>query len=472
MTTVIGILFAAASILGAMLLYRRLKHYDSLNVHDRWHDQAVPLDDAHVQELSIELTDAGFVWPHFSGEWDTVLLELNIRATVLGQIFDPAIMFRHGDKEIVQYFERGSRGRRYANLSELLCIQASEEVTRVGMFGRCVTWNKGHGRLLLMHTVETNGPVMVVAPHPDDAEIAAFGYYSKRDSWVVTLTAGERGSSGLRAIASDNADALDVSIRARVWNSIAAPMLGNVTYDHAMNLGYPDGQLADLYEGRLNDVKAYQRMSKIRRSNMNRWASIVPTHLSWDGLVEDLSTILLDSRPFTIVAPHPLLDRHYDHKYAAFAIAEAVLRSGLTTGNMLLYVVHAASSRAHPVGSADGVVSIAPWFDDEPIAQQVYSESLGPMERELKTLALDSMFDLHGIPPISDSPLHEKLYKASRSIYRHIAVYRTDFLRRGVRPNELFLVVPYHRVREYFGRFAQQILGSRREWPSMQQEMR
>jgi LmbE family N-acetylglucosaminyl deacetylase len=33
---------------------------------------------------------------------------------------------------------------------------------------------------------------MVIAPHADDAELAAYGLYSQADeTWVVTLTAGE-----------------------------------------------------------------------------------------------------------------------------------------------------------------------------------------------------------------------------------------------------------------------------------------
>jgi hypothetical protein len=34
--------------------------------------------------------------------------------------------------------------------------------------------------------------VMVIAPHADDAELAAYGLYSQADeAWIVTLTAGE-----------------------------------------------------------------------------------------------------------------------------------------------------------------------------------------------------------------------------------------------------------------------------------------
>ena len=33
--------------------------------------------------------------------------------------------------------------------------------------------------------------VLVVAPHPDDAEIAAFGFYADTRAMVVTVTAGD-----------------------------------------------------------------------------------------------------------------------------------------------------------------------------------------------------------------------------------------------------------------------------------------
>ena len=463
MPTLIGMLFAAACGLGAMLLYLRVKKYAALFGYDRRRDQTIRLDDAYVQDLSIELTDAGFVYQGLSGEWDTLLLELDIRATGLGWIVDPAIKFQCFDRKIVQYFERDARGRRYVNLSDLLCCKAWQEGARVEMRGRHITWKKGVARLRLMRTVESNGPVMVVAPHPDDAEIAAFGYYCRREAWVVTVTTGERGSEGIRDIIGE-VDQQDFRSRVRLWNSLSVPMLGSVACDRIVNLGYPDGQLADLYVGRLNDAEAYQRLVRTRQSNVHKQVSKVPTHLSWDGLVEDLTTTMLAAIPLTVVAPHPLLDRHTDHQYTALAVAEAVLRSGLTTGNMLLYAVHGSWGGAHPLGESKGTLSAVPWFDDSQLAQHVFSETLGPIEQGLKALALDSMYDLRGFPCVDDPGLRKTALLALRSIYQRIVCYQTDFLRRAVRPNEFFFVVPYSRVREYFELYAQQIPGFRGEW--------
>jgi hypothetical protein len=45
--------------------------------------------------------------------------------------------------------------------------------------------------------------ILVVAPHPDDAEVAAFGLYADRQASVVTVTAGNAGDMNYRASVSD-----------------------------------------------------------------------------------------------------------------------------------------------------------------------------------------------------------------------------------------------------------------------------
>ena len=65
---------------------------------------------------------------------------------------------------------------------------------------------------------------MVIAPHADDAELAAYGLYSQaQEAWVVTLTAGEIEAEHYRQMGLGKAEAARLKGRLRAWDSIAVP---------------------------------------------------------------------------------------------------------------------------------------------------------------------------------------------------------------------------------------------------------
>src|SRR5262249_59394267 len=133
----------------------------------------------------------------------------------------------------------GVRGVRFFNVSRLLA--ASNLAGRwVGLHGRNLDWHGESARLHVCHEkVSSNDRVLVVAPHPDDAEIAAFGLYADTDATVVTLTAGDgsdRYSRSGRLISLPRA----IVAKMRVWDSITIPQFGDVRAEHAINLCFPD----------------------------------------------------------------------------------------------------------------------------------------------------------------------------------------------------------------------------------------
>ncbi|ADR36977.1 LmbE family protein [Oceanithermus profundus DSM 14977] len=129
--------------------------------------------------------------------------------------------------------------------------------------------------------------LLVVAPHPDDAELGAGGTLAKaaragRAVGVIDLTQGELGSKG------------DPETRAREAEA-AARVLGLAW---RANLGLPDGGVADAPEP-----------------------------------ARALAALLRRTRPRVVLAPHPE-DRHPDHVAAAALARRAVHLAGLARADV------------------------------------------------------------------------------------------------------------------------------------------
>src|SRR2546422_867970 len=63
---------------------------------------------------------------------------------------------------------------------------------RVILRGFHVAWPAGAARLHVCHeSIRSEDRVLVIAPHPDDAELAAFGLYADTRATIVTVTAGD-----------------------------------------------------------------------------------------------------------------------------------------------------------------------------------------------------------------------------------------------------------------------------------------
>ncbi|MCY1181816.1 hypothetical protein D9M73_223450 [compost metagenome] len=88
---------------------------------------------------------------------------------------------------------------------------------------------------------------MVIAPHADDAELAAYGLYSQADeTWIVTLTAGEIEAEHYRQMGLNKVDAARLKGRLRTWDSITVPRWAGVPEAHCVQLGYFCLQLASM----------------------------------------------------------------------------------------------------------------------------------------------------------------------------------------------------------------------------------
>jgi LmbE family N-acetylglucosaminyl deacetylase len=371
-------------------------------------------------------------WP--SGPWDTALVGLRVVAS--GP--EPRVELRAGAISIVQHFDAGARGRRFLNPTSLRPALAAG--TALELLPRDVTLDPSATLRRFSNRLDLRRPLLVLAPHPDDAELAAFGLYAaSANATIVTITSGNAGDANYQDyFPGDVPGQYLFKGYLRAVDSVTVPWQGGVPPERCANLGYFDARLAQMHArprdvvpemyGPNDDVGPY------RRANLGRLVPSGPRGNSWANLVADLETLLRRVRPEVVVTPHPWLDTHPDHQYVTVALAEALAR-WKRPATFLLYTNHAGEN-LYPYGPAGGVVSLPPWTGPELESSSVYAHPLGPDVRRRKLFALESMHDLR-LSPSEQSSCADAGAPRRPDYPRTPAV---DYFRRGPRSEELFFV--------------------------------
>jgi LmbE family N-acetylglucosaminyl deacetylase len=393
--------------------------------------------------VALEREDGGlrFTWPASAlPRWDTALLEV----TSLDAGDEPRVHFRIGTEGIeasaapdrLQSLDPKARGARWLNVSSLRSKLRPGAVVRIET--QALTLAEGSARLRLFdNRLDLAGTLLVIAAHPDDAEIAAFGLYADRRAFIVTLTSGNAGDMNYAANVSDPAAHYRLKGYLRAVDSVTVPWLGGVPPARTFNLGYfdslleamersPDVPLAEAYSPN-TDVAVY------RRANIGDLLPKGPRTNTWNHLVDDLVTILRKTRPTLIVTPDPRLDGHPDHEYATVALVEA-MRRWHGEALFLLYTNHAVEDR-YPFGAAGTVVSLPPRPAGTVSLASVYSHPTDPQLQLRKLFALEAMHDLRPAPAEQAPGAAERV---TRPDYPRIP--EVDYFRRGPRANELFYI--------------------------------
>jgi LmbE family N-acetylglucosaminyl deacetylase len=384
-----------------------------------------------------------------------VLLSARVRSRGLGGVRDPWLELAAGEVSARCYVERGVAARRYLHVSALSGRSATLSTADLSVEPEGAEWLCFPGR-------ELRTPVLVVAPHPDDAELAAFGLYAGRDAWVVTACAGELGTHDYGGLFSPDADGAALRGRLRVAESLSAPVAGGVPRGRIANLGYFDGSLAAMYR----DQGAEARSLALQGAGLGQFraageAGVLPARdtATWAGLVADLVHVLRLSGARTVAFPHPQLDHHPDHAALGMAVLEALERAERTDALLLAYAVHGpgggSGASIHPVGRRDGSVSLPPGKFDQLLFDDLVSVPLDAATLRKKALALDTYRDLKDEEgPLPAEALGLRLKRGAREMYRALMVYDLGLVRRFLRPNELFYVLDGARLAEHRAAFA------------------
>jgi LmbE family N-acetylglucosaminyl deacetylase len=380
---------------------------------------------------------AVLAWPASAGEWDTALLGVTIQSGLPTSFIEIAAAGR-SDR---QYFAAQDSGPRWINLSFLRGVVTAG--TRISFTADGLQIAAGAVPLrLFSNNLDLSRTLLVLAPHPDDAEIAAFGLYANRNSTIVTVTTGNAGPRSYEAVFDNDAEMYHFKGRIRLIDSITVPWQGGIPPERAFNLGYFDARLADMYAqpsavvtemyGPNTDIGVYLKYNI---------GSLLPKRArasKWTNLVDDLDAVLRKVNPAIVVAPHPQLDSHADHQFTAVALEQALSRRR-RRATLLLYTNHADRNR-YPYGPAGTIMSLPPPVAHEVPLDRVYSHPVSSDVQRQKLFALESMHDLRSSP----SRLYQVEIGTDRSrVFESqgpSSVGGVNYLRRAPRSNELFFV--------------------------------
>ena len=374
-----------------------------------------------------------FDWPSHSAKVDSALLFLTWRSQGLAPV---TVKVTNGASTSVQTFPPGAGGTKAVNVSLFTKRAATEEIvvtlSHASLASPAATLKMFSNKLPLAK------PLLVLAPHPDDAEVAAFGLYAGRNSTVVTITSGSGGEFTYCQAEPDPAAHYRLKGELRTIDSVTVPWQGGVPVMRAFNLGYFDGRLRAMYQSPTvpakelfvdnDDVWPYRRM------NQAALLPIVKRKATWVNLVADLRRLLQKVRPAIIVTPDPRIDDHPDHQMTTIALWQA-LRATALTPTVLLYANHADGDR-FPYGPSGDDMPPVPWCGPPLAVVGFYAHPLDRALQKRKLLALESMHDLR-LPPAGQYDFHAP---ADERCQTRPGSFLSDdtYFRRAVRMHEVF----------------------------------
>ncbi|MBX9915117.1 MAG: PIG-L family deacetylase [Pseudomonadaceae bacterium] len=369
------------------------------------------------------------------GAADTLILQLELRSTWLGRWFDPYVQIGSDRQDV----ERGVSGQRYLNLSgQLEALQAGQLSLR-GRFCRLPASATLHAFSSPDYRQQR---LMIIAPHADDAELAAFGLYSQAaEVSIVTLTQGEIEAANYQPLGLDQAQAARLKGRLRSWDSLAIPLWGGVPQARCMQLGYYCLQLPAMLDA--PELACGSRESgdsdirSVRQHNPLRLPGDLDGLPSGNNLVADLVALLEHFRPETVVTPHPELDPHSDHVAATRLLLAAMQVSTWQPKTLLLYANHLHDNDRWPMGPAGYGIALPPAITELP-ADGLWSLCLSAEQQLDKAMALQMQHDLQGSLPTKKRL--RRLIQQWLLGRRWPATGANEFMRKAVRRHELFWV--------------------------------
>jgi LmbE family N-acetylglucosaminyl deacetylase len=436
---------AAAGVIALLVcLSIEFRRRQALYWYDVREDYRFEYSGPRTTRLVVDVSAEGFEFPATNAVWDTVVLRLRVDSGWAARWYEPSITLDSGGNSTSrQFFERGARGERY-----LLVPSTVRPGQRVRLRGAGMNWVPQQTELLLWDNAAPSGAtVLVLAPHPDDAEIAAFGLYSTSTSYVVTVTAGNYPDKGYAHLYADPAAQDRLTARIRTWDSLTVPLWGGVPPERTVSLGYSGLSLerleTDHRAGVTSPDRLYPEFGAYRRGAVQELLKSRTATPTWASLVTDLATLLDTTHPDVIVAPHPLLDGNTDHQLTTVALLEALERQSDDRTALFLYTNHHVLTEYYPFGPADSHVTLPPWFDTDLGFTSVYAHPLDDRTQMDKLFALEANHDLRPAPRrLMGGPVDRFLARSWLAVASLVRDPVSDYsyFRRAVRPNELFFV--------------------------------
>ena len=416
-------------------------------VHEAWfadHLFYAPHDDYQyrfpesVQPLALNTVDGRWqLAPELLAHaaQSTLIAKVQMHSTWLGRWFDPSICV--GDDQ--QTFERGAQGIRYLNLTGQAEALISAGLAVRGRFCRVAPQVELY---VFTQPSPVTDNIMILAPHADDAELAAFGLYSSTENVsIVTLTQGEIEAEHYQRLGLSQSQAAQLKGRLRTWDSMAIPLWGGVPQANCVQLGYycmqlpamaqqPDTPFASKQSGEA-DIRSARQHNALK---LPADATGLPT---WNNLVADLAACLMHFKPDVVVMPHPEIDPHADHIATTQAFFQALEQSEWRPKRLFLYANHLHDNDRWPMGNANTGVALPPAMVELP-ADELFSYVLSAEQQLDKAMALLMQHDLQ--PPQPFKKRVRRLIQQVLTGRRWPKTGESEFLRKAVRKHELFWV--------------------------------
>lgn len=373
----------------------------------------------------------------------TVFLEVTVSTKSLGKVFQPSIKTSLNSKSIETFFEPLANGKRYINITSL----CQDDIKKVKLTPKWLEIDPLVKLIYFKKPKIKNKTILVISPHPDDAEIAAYGFYSNsnKNTYIITITAGDAGLNNYDEIYKDPKKSYFEKAKLRVINSWCVPFIGGIPVKNSLNLGYFDATLKEIYQKQPLSVKSKQTLlntTTIYRSfnTSPLIKELTTTKNSWNSLVEDLRYLLKKIKPDIVVTPYPAIDAHPDHQYSTIAVFEAIKKLKLTNIELFLYTNHFNLCEIYPFGKMYSNLTLPPVVKDGLYFKSIYSYSLPFYKQQEKILALEAMNDI-------------RLDTEWKSVSGSFMVFLKNFVkniilddderyfRRSVKTDELFFII-------------------------------
>ena len=408
------------------IIYKRTKKYK----YSTFEDYDYNLEKNFLEDI---INDSNISLQTDIKLYDTLFLKIHLSLNYFSYFSKPYIEI----EGIKHYFEYGASGIRYINISHITS-------NSLQLILKNITLKEEKFSLYAYNnTISNNTKILILAPHADDAEIAAFGLYkSSNNITIVTTTAGENGNSHYTDVY--NKDKTKQAIKKahlRVFDALCVPFLGDVNIKDCLTLGYYGSSLQSMYENK--DQRAISEVKNITRTNEFRFVShsnfdlplkVDPTYKSF---VEDLKTIISKLNPDIIMTPHPEIDSHPDHKYTTLTAIDAI-KSINSNADLMLYTNHLKRSETYPIGNLHSAITLPP--NKTPF----YFDSIYSFKLE-HNLQIDKFFALESIHDLRDSLIQLSINKSfkhlNKLVKRKISSKDKSYYKRAVRANELFFIV-------------------------------
>ena len=377
-------------------------------------------------------------WPAIPPRaWDTAVLRAEIAADIA--VTAPHLEVSSGALSDRQYFRPGDAGARWVDVSFLR--ESLSPGGTIRLRGAGISIASGTATLRVFdNRIDLTRSILVLAPHPDDAEIAAFGLYANRRSTIVTVTSGNAGAASYDAVFDAVPELYQFKGRIRTIDSVTIPWQGGIPPERTFNLGYFDARLAAMHDAPDSAIpEMYGSNTDVGIYRQYNLSSLLPKgrRLStWSNLVRDLEQVLKRVKPSVIVAPHPQLDAHRDHQFTTVALAQALTRWRQSV-TLLLFTNHADQNR-YPYGPAGTLMSLPPALQQPVHVDRIYSHPVSPETQRMKLFAMESMHDLR----LSPSRVYQIVRGDDRALQPETQDPGNDvsYFRRGQRSNELYFV--------------------------------